>query len=304
VIVELRSVPNCPNLEPVRTALHTALAEINLSPTVIERTGDYPSPSVLIDGVDVMGAPDGPAACRLDRPTIDDLRAALRRATSPAGGRATPGDAIRADRADRAGRLGPELRPVHQAILRHFATTGRPPQPADIAQVAGRVGLDPYDALRDLAADDLVATDGTGALVAAYPFSPVPTTHAVTVGDVRTFAMCAIDALGIPYMLDADATVSSVDPQTGQPVVVTVAAGAPAFAPPEAVVVYATTGDRGRSVDTCCSTINFFASAGTALTWLTARPHLAATVLDQDEAVRLAREIFEPLLRDGPRAPA
>jgi len=81
VIVELRSVPGCPNLGRVRAALSTAMADLDPPPTVIERVGDYPSPSVLIDGVDVMGPSDGPAACRLDLPTVETLRDALRRAT-------------------------------------------------------------------------------------------------------------------------------------------------------------------------------------------------------------------------------
>jgi hypothetical protein len=80
VIVELRSVPNCPNLDRVRTDLYAALAALGLSPVVIEREGEFPSPSVLVDGVDVMGDGEGPAACRLDLPTADDLEAALRRA--------------------------------------------------------------------------------------------------------------------------------------------------------------------------------------------------------------------------------
>lgn len=82
VIVELRSIPDCPNLDRVRTALHTALADLGLPATVVERVCDYPSPSVLIDGFDVMGGGDA-AACRLDLPTVDTLWEALRRATDP-----------------------------------------------------------------------------------------------------------------------------------------------------------------------------------------------------------------------------
>ncbi|WP_203707358.1 alkylmercury lyase [Asanoa iriomotensis] len=81
MLVELRSVPDCPNLDRVRTSLRTAMADLGLPPTVIERVGDYASPSVLINGVDVMGDDDGAAACRLALPTVDLLRDALRRAT-------------------------------------------------------------------------------------------------------------------------------------------------------------------------------------------------------------------------------
>jgi hypothetical protein len=82
VIVELRSVADCPNLAPVRQVLYAALADLGLPHEVTELIGDYPSPSVLINGVDVMGrsAADGVAACRLDLPTRERVRAALRRA--------------------------------------------------------------------------------------------------------------------------------------------------------------------------------------------------------------------------------
>jgi hypothetical protein len=80
-MVELRSVPDCPNLEPVRAAVYACLAELGLPPDVIEAVGEFPSPSVLVDGVDVMQAGGaGSAACRLDLPTTDDIRAALRKA--------------------------------------------------------------------------------------------------------------------------------------------------------------------------------------------------------------------------------
>jgi hypothetical protein len=142
----------------------------------------------------------------------------------------------------------------------------------------------------------LIAVNDPGALVAAYPFSPTPTAHVVSFGQVTVCAMCAIDALGVPFTLDNDTVVTSADPQTGQPVRITATGGTLTFEPPQAVVVYAASAAAGRSVDTCCSTINFFASAGTARTWLAGRPELAATILDQNRAVQLARDIFEPLL--------
>ncbi len=82
MIVELRSVPDCPNVAPVRAALLASLAELGLAVRVTELVGDYPSPSVLVNGVDVMGVGvEGQSAgCRLDLPTREDLRVALRRA--------------------------------------------------------------------------------------------------------------------------------------------------------------------------------------------------------------------------------
>jgi hypothetical protein len=312
VLVELRSVPDCPNLAATRELLRARLAELGLPLNVTELVGDYRSPSVLVNGADVTGADaDGPAACVLALPTAEQIRTALLRAL-PAGRDAQggvaaaeatraaccppPGDAIRADRPLRAAALPSALREVHRQVLRHFAATGGAPSPADLARVAADAGLEPVTALSRLAEHDLVAVDAQGLIRAAYPFSPTPTAHVVDLGGVRVWAMCAIDALGMPYMLGVDATITSRDPHTGEPINVTVTGGVPQFAPAPTVVVYAATAGTGGSVDTCCSTINFFAAPANADAWMAAHPEMAATVLDQPAAVALGRNIFGPLL--------
>lgn len=77
--VELFSVPECPNLGRVRNELRHVLADLNVTRDVIERVGDYPSPSVVVDGLDVVTRQrlEPGAACRLDLPTRDQLRRAL-----------------------------------------------------------------------------------------------------------------------------------------------------------------------------------------------------------------------------------
>jgi hypothetical protein len=320
VIVELRAVPDCPNLDATRTLLHACLTEAGLTTpaavTVVERIGDYPSPSILIDGRDVTGAhphdadPHDAAGCVLRPPTADQIRAALRTAltdtpdpdTSRAGVLAVdccpPGEAIRADRPVHAAALPPAVGAVYRYLLRHFATTGTTPTPADLANAAHHAGTDPHTVLRRLAADDLVAIDNAGRLVAAYPFSPTPTPHTVDLDGVRVYAMCAVDALGIPAMLATHATIHSTDPHTGQPVTVTITAGHAHFDPPTTIVVYAATTGSRRSVDTCCSTINFFIDPTTAHAWIHTHTGLTATILDQTRALTLGRDIFGPLLTE------
>jgi hypothetical protein len=64
------------------------MAGLGLPTQVTELVGDYPSPSVLIDGVDVMGATgDSGPACRLDLPTAEVLGSALSRAMPNPGSR-------------------------------------------------------------------------------------------------------------------------------------------------------------------------------------------------------------------------
>jgi len=83
ISVELRAVPDCPNLPATRQLLHDLLANFAGSWTLTEREGDYPSPSILVNGADVTGAdPNSPAACVLHPPTAAQIRAALHQATA------------------------------------------------------------------------------------------------------------------------------------------------------------------------------------------------------------------------------
>jgi len=77
--IELLHVSKCPNVDAARTLLRECLAELKLDVTVEEKEGAYPSPTILGNGVDVMGAPASQvAACRLDVPTWHRLLSALR----------------------------------------------------------------------------------------------------------------------------------------------------------------------------------------------------------------------------------
>jgi hypothetical protein len=54
--------------------------DLDPSPDIDESQGDYPSPSILVNGVDVMGDPGyRVASCRLDVPTRAAILKTLRR---------------------------------------------------------------------------------------------------------------------------------------------------------------------------------------------------------------------------------
>lgn len=112
------------------------------------------------------------------------------------------------------------LQAFHRRLLKAFVTGTGAPDAAVVARRAAELGLDPEAALAALAAADLVHTDpATGSISIAYPFSGRPTPHRVELaGGPAVFAMCAVDALGIPQMLRRDGRISSVDPASGQPI--------------------------------------------------------------------------------------
>jgi Alkylmercury lyase len=204
--------------------------------------------------------------------------------------------------------LPDRLRVFHQRVLGAFLTGTGPPDAAGVGGLAAELGLDQPAALAALAAADLVHTDpATGTI--AYPFSGRPTPFRVELaGGPAVFAMCAVDALGIPQMLGRDGRISSVDPTSGQPITVEVHAGAWRFQPATTVVLSGRTAD-GDACDTaaewCCPYINFHTDPEAADTYRRAHPGMTAMLLDQAEAVTAAGRAFGSLLNPaGPQEEA
>jgi hypothetical protein len=83
--IELLHIPGCPHVEPARRLLLECLADLSIPNAAVEdKEGAFPSPSILVNGTDVMGEPAvASAACRLDVPTREGILAALRPLGSP-----------------------------------------------------------------------------------------------------------------------------------------------------------------------------------------------------------------------------
>jgi hypothetical protein len=186
---------------------------------------------------------------------------------------------------------------LHHAILRAFPQVGGPPDAAWLVAQATVTGA----AVAELAAKDVIQLDlATGAIVAAYPFSGVATAHQVTVaGGPPVSAMCAIDALGIPFMLGVDATVYSVDPMTSETIRIEVQGGQATWEPATACMFAGRVEGDGPVSQTLCPTINFFVSPASAEAYAAAHPEVTGTVLDQADAVRSGQRSFGEMLTPG-----
>ncbi|MDP7739491.1 alkylmercury lyase [Mycobacterium paragordonae] len=79
--IEVLSSPGCRNAAAAKETIIDCLSTLGIDVPIIDRVGRYPSPTVLVDGVDVMrpdsGVPIGDA-CRLDLPTPQRVLDALR----------------------------------------------------------------------------------------------------------------------------------------------------------------------------------------------------------------------------------
>ncbi|MFI7190006.1 alkylmercury lyase [Nocardia nova] len=79
VTIELLYVPDCPLVDRVRTTLRKCLSHMDIPVDLLEHEGDYPSPTLVIDGLDVTTGqpPTSQVCCRFDLPTADQITAAL-----------------------------------------------------------------------------------------------------------------------------------------------------------------------------------------------------------------------------------
>jgi len=200
--------------------------------------------------------------------------------------------------AGRQAALPGPLRELHRAVLRRFLETGAPPAVDWIAGAAASLGLSDA-AVTELAAADLVHA-ANGVVAVAYPFAGTPTRQQVELdGFPAVYAMCAIDALGIPAMAGRDGRITAIDPRDGPPVVVSVRGGQWRWTPATAVVVFGSCRDCGADCElweVMCPNTTFHASRGNARAYLAARGDVDGEILDQGAAVERARSNFGPLL--------
>jgi hypothetical protein len=117
---------------------------------------------------------------------------------------------------------------VRSTILTAFAETGLAPSPATVAD---RVRADvisvrsAWDHLRERRA--IVTGDDGVSIRMANPFSGIPTEHTFESAEIRYYANCAWDALGIPAALGRGGTVRSRCAHSGEPLELPVTSGGP-----------------------------------------------------------------------------
>ncbi|WP_344213250.1 alkylmercury lyase family protein [Kribbella sancticallisti] len=229
-------------------------------------------------------------------PPVDELRAVL--------GQSGPAEVLSAWRR-RALPLDACEQEVHRAILRRFASTGRPPAPADLDELTAYSGRSTADVLRVLHELDAIRLMSDGGIAVAYPFSATPTRHRVRIADrVELYAMCAIDALGISPMVGEDSTIESVDVTSGRSIRVVTRDARRTWEPGGAVVFVGADAGGGPSADCCCDYLNFFADRAAAEAWVGNHPDVPGQVLDQAGAEELAARLFGHLLAGDNNFPA
>ena len=79
--ISILHVRDCPSIGRVRDTLQVALRRVGATAVVEEVEGEYPSPTLLIDGDTVDGYPLGSdPACRINLPTDEEITTVIRAA--------------------------------------------------------------------------------------------------------------------------------------------------------------------------------------------------------------------------------
>ncbi len=160
-------------------------------------------------------------------------------------------------------KLSPAARALHRAVLEAFLETGAPPSFNGLHDWATRLGLEPEPALRELAQADLVHLED-GSVVVAYPFAGVPTADRVRLDKGPwLYAMCAVDALGVPWMTGRDGVISSSDPQSGEPIRVLRTGRNWEWTPTSTVVLAGVAQSCSTAAEACCPHVAFYVSTVT-----------------------------------------
>ncbi len=199
--------------------------------------------------------------------------------------------------------MSPHLTTARNFILETFAHTGHSPSLEDIRVRFDLTSTADADALVDELerAGAIHRNDGDTAITHAYPFSNEPTAHRVQLaGGPRVYAMCAIDALGMPYMLKRDAAVTSACEHCGGVITVRIESQRVVERTPADIVVwFGTVGDGCVLATDLCPNLNFFCSADHLKAWQAAHPASDGAMMTFDQAVARGRLSFENLMQDG-----
>ncbi len=191
---------------------------------------------------------------------------------------------------------------VLRAILESFPLQGKAPSNKELAKIL-RVSdmVEVTRCLDELEKDDAVLRDKrTGEIIVAYPYSSAETRHRVTIaGRKKIWAMCAIDALGIHFMVGKDTAIESACPQLGTPIIIHFHAGGVSFVDPSTTVVWLNDKRAGECHDatTCCPGTNFFSSPEALEQWKSRRRKASGELYTLQRAMERGRNLFGHLLQ-------
>ncbi|TET54084.1 MAG: hypothetical protein E3J54_02850 [Actinobacteria bacterium] len=137
-----------------------------------------------------------------------------------------------------------------------------------------------------------------GKIKSAYPFATKPTRHEVKIANQnRTFALCAIDALGIPSMMRKDVLVTSSCPYCERSITIEFKGEKITTKPNNSIVWQPTKKIEGKVADDLCPHIDFFCNTKHAGSWQE-KVGYEGISLSLEESIEIGKFIFGGFLKE------
>ncbi len=192
-------------------------------------------------------------------------------------------------------RLPPELRRLHQAVLRFYLGAGRAPAAGDV-----EYGGDWRAAVTRLAADGIVVTDSGGRITGAYPFVSEARDFRVLSEAGAAYAMCAFDALAVSSMFGLPTRIESRCRLSGRGILIEQIGSDSKVIEPDAAVFAAIDWNARDAAASCaatlCTEMVFIAGEAAARDWAGEDPR-NRELFTLGEAHAFISRVFVPLMR-------
>ena len=189
----------------------------------------------------------------------------------------------------------PQIKELHQQILRSFVTQGRILTRDEMAEHVSNL----EEAVAALQDSDLVVFSASGEPVGAYPFTMEEREHKVHVNGHRVHAMCALDALAVSPLFGMKTHISSICRVTGDPVSIeqsgTTIENQDAAAGIHVGITWGAASGDACCADSLCMEMMYLRDDEVARRWLAEDPD-NREIFTLQEAVEFGARFFVPLM--------
>lgn len=133
--------------------------------------------------------------------------------------------------------------------------------------------------------DILLRKRGTQEIVSIYPFSLKPTEHEILMENGKNlFAMCAVDALGIPIMFNRNVKVVSQCEKCKQKITIEIKNEEIRRFSHHNIMIWSPKRQIAPAAETCCPLVNFFCSKEHLEEWIQENPRINGRISEIKQA--------------------
>lgn len=174
------------------------------------------------------------------------------------------------------------LKYIFQTILK----SGRTPTTTEMQLALKKSDSNLFRGLNKLEKKDiLLRKRGTQEIVSIYPLSLKPTEHQILLENgKRLFAMCAVDALGMPIMFNRNIKVVSQCEKCKQKIIIEIKNEEITWISHPNIMIWSPSCQITPAAETCCPSVNFFCCKEHLEEWTKENPDLIGKISEIKQA--------------------